>query len=132
MKPLFYVWTFCSMVVGCAGEQSTADETPSHQPDSKTTSTVADPPSMMNNLAHSLKDCQIFSTCACDLGQNLPNITLNEADREQCQAGKQMLDLGDMTQACALARRNLKTLLSDNAAQAEHLGITIPSSCSQL
>ena len=131
---LLYVGTCPALLfIGCSNDSDVDPSTPTPERNVVNERTEqTDPPSMMSNIPHSLEDCQIFSTCACAIGEDLPKITLNAADREQCRAGKQMLDLGDMTQACALARRNLKTLLADNADQAEHLGITIPSSCTQL
>ena len=125
------------LFTGCSNESNVATkQTPSTSTQEPRAtierSEPTNPPSMMSNIPHSLEDCQIFSTCACAFGEDLPKITLNSADSEQCRAGKQMLDLGDMTQACAIARRNLKTLLKDNSDQAEHLGITIPSSCTQI
>ncbi len=83
-------------------------------------------------VEHSIVDCELFSKCACSLQEDLVKITLDEADAEQCRAGKQMLSLGDMTQGCALARGHLKQLLVDNSDNIKHLDIVLPKSCQEL
>ena len=73
--------------------------------------------------------CQQFIDCVCPLGNLLVELTDNPAHEEQCDAGKKMKKLQDMSQACDVALTNLRSLLAQYKTEIDKRQITLAKSC---